>query len=444
MKTRPAPRWLPIMCIATFSIVTAVTSADDAQNSRVTFYKDIVPILQENCQECHRPAGTNYGGLIAPMSLIEYKEVRPWAKSIAQQVKTHEMPPWDADRSLHGVFVNERSITDEQIATLVRWSASGAPAGRESDAPAPKLFQNNDGWMIGEPDLIVVIPEPFHIGDEIADLYTAHHVDLTLDAMPEDRWITAFQCKPGTDVIHHFNCHLLPPDEDGNLPDELPFAGRISPVGAGTYIGGTASGTDAIPYPEGFGLLIKKGTRVTFDIHYHKEAGPGTARLDSSSAIGFKLTSTPPIRQIGGGTNGRGPISDYRFQIPPRDGDYQVGPISRTWTQESDLIGMMPHLHLRGSRAKFEAFYPDGTDEVLLYVPSYDFSWQTHYRYDELKRIPAGTRIEFTAWFDNSPEKAELYNFDSNKTVIFGPESTDEMMMGFVTSAVVEPEPEEN
>ncbi len=210
-------------------------------------------------------------------------------------------------------------------------------------------------------------------------------------------------------------------------------------MGAGRYIGGTASGTDANSFPEGFGLLLKKGTRVTFDIHYHKEPGPGTAVVDVASQIGFKLTSTPPTRRMGGGP---GLLTTSRFAIPPRAPRHQIGPISRQFRREAEIVSLMPHMHLRGKEAKFELFYPNGTSEVILEVPKYDFSWQTVYYFKELKRVPAGTRIEFTAWFDNSPERAATRSFNSDKTVRFGRKSTDEMMMGFVMSAAAAPDGE--
>ena len=401
--------------------------------ARVTFFKDVLPILQENCQECHRAAGSNYGGMIAPMSLTTYEETRPWAKSILKQITEKVMPPWDADESFAGVFSNERSLTDEEIATIALWVGSGAPRGDSKDAPEPLTFESTDGWLIGQPDLVVAMPEPYFVSDDIYDLYTAFTVDLTEEQLPEDVWITAFQCKPGSKIIHHFNCHLLPP-VDGKLPPPPDKAESllISPTGAGQYIGGVSSGSDASVYPEGFGLPLKKGTRVTFDIHYHKEPGPGTAVTDLSH-IGFRLSKTPPKRALGGVA----PLMNFAINIAPGDPSHRIGPVSQVLKKSVDVIALMPHMHMRGDKAKFEAFYPDGSSEVLLYVPRYDFSWQTVYYYDELKRLPADTRIEYTAWYDNSPEMAESRGFDPKQTVRFGQKSTDEMMMGFVMGSVV-------
>jgi hypothetical protein len=403
-----------------------------------TFYREVLPILQENCQECHRASGTSYGGQLAPMSLTTYDEARPWAKAIAKNVESREMPPWDAHPRHHGVFVNERSLEDAEIATLVRWATAGAPAGDPADAPPARVFANQDGWMIGEPDLVVKMPEPFFVEDDVKDLYAAFYVDLTDEMLPQDMWITAFQCKPGSRVIHHFNAHLAYPDEEGGLPapPTFPVEGQLAPPRAGTFIGGIASGTDSLPLPEGFAIPLKKGTRVTFDVHYHKEPGSGTGVWDQSE-IGFLLTDKAPVREMGGNMDQRGPLSIYQIEIPPGAVAHQLGPVSATFTKDSEIFNLMPHMHMRGAAAKFEAFYPDGTSEVLLEVPNYDFSWQTVYRYKVLKFVPAGTRVEYTAWYENTPERGERYGFDSTQTVTFGEESTDEMMMGFISSAAV-------
>lgn len=429
-----------IVALAILIALPATGALAQATSSRVTFYKDVSSILQENCQECHRPAGTNYGGMIAPMSLIAYEEVRPWAKSIVVQVVNRNMPPWDASPEHNGVFKNERTLTEAEIGTIEKWVANGAPRGNPKDAPAPREFENQGGWMIGEPDLIVQMPEPFFVNDDVYDLYTAFNVELTDAELPEDVWITAFQCKPDSNILHHFNCMILAP-KDGKLPPPAGFPdtehGEIAPstVGGGQYIGGVSSGTDANLFPEGFGYPLKRGSRVTFDIHYHKEPGPDTAVTDQSS-IGFKLTSTPPSRKINQG--GSGLMATFAINIPPGAPRHQLGPVWKTLKQESEIMTLMPHMHLRGTEAIFEATYPDGTTEVLLHVPKYDFSWQTVYYFNEPKRVPANTKISYTAWYDNSPEMAERRNFDSNQTVTFGPASTDEMMMGFMMAAPVE------
>ncbi len=407
-----------------------------AETDGPTWYRDALPIIQENCQECHREEGANYGGMRAPMAFGSYEEARPWARSIAKQVKSREMPPWDAHPQHNGVFANERVLTDDEVDTLVRWAQAGAPAGDRADAPPAREFKSTGGWLIGKPDLVVTMPEPYTVADEVEDIYTAFSVDLTEEMLPEDRWVIAFQCQPSTSIVHHFNLHLLEPDENGELPAELPefpVDGQIAPQQAGQYMGGTASGSEANRYPEGYGFLLKKGSRVTFDIHYHKEPGAGTAVTDQSS-IGFVFSEKPLDRMIGSGIR---PAMKFDFAIPPNDANYKVGPLATKAWKDTDLIGLMPHMHMRGKAARYVARYPDGTSEVLLDVPNYDFSWQTVYYYKEMKRIPKGTTIEYTAWYDNSPEAAARYGFDSNREVRFGQPSTDEMVMGFIMGAAV-------
>ncbi|HVS14738.1 MAG TPA: hypothetical protein VMV46_12490 [Thermoanaerobaculia bacterium] len=418
---------------ATASGATGTAAATDAAP---TFYRDVLPLLQDNCQECHRPSGANYGGMRAPMAFVDYPATRPWARSIARQVESRTMPPWHADPMHNGVFSNERVLSDVEIATFTRWAAAGAPAGNPADAPPPRQWTVTEGWVIGEPDLVVTMPEPFLVEDDVVDLYAAFSVDLTEEMLPEDAWVVAFQCKPDSEVIHHFNLHLLEPDENGELPPppEFPTAEQIAPSAdrAGRYMGGVSSGTDANRYPEGYGFLLKKGSRVTFDIHYHKEPGAGTAVWDRS-AIGFKVVEGP-LENLNGGLR---PLMDFTFAIPPNVESYQVGPVSQIAQSDVDVVTLMPHMHMRGKAAKFEAFYPDGTSEVLLSVPHYDFEWQTVYYFKEKKRIPKGTRIEYTAWYENSAEKAARYGFDHTREVRFGQPSTDEMMMGFILSAPV-------
>jgi hypothetical protein len=371
----------------------------------------------------------------APMALVSYDEARPWAKSIAKQVASREMPPWDAAPRHNGVFKNERVLADAEIATLVRWAESGAPAGDPKDAPPPREFETSGGWLIGQPDLVVQMPEPYLVGDDVRDLYAAFSVELTEEILPADAWVVAFQCQPDSDIIHHFNLHVLEPGPDGKLPPppEFPKDDEIAPQGAGRYMGGVSSGSEANAYPPGYGFLLKKGSRVTFDIHYHKEPGAGTAVWDRSS-IGFKFVPGP-LKDLNGGLR---PLMKFDFAIPPGVESYQLGPIGQVAQHDIDVIALMPHMHMRGRAAKFEAFYPDGTSEILLEVPAYDFSWQTVYYYDQLKRIPKGTRVEFTAWYENSAEKGAKYGFDATETVRFGQPSTAEMMMGFFMSAKAE------
>ena len=386
-------------------------SADAAE--KVTFTKDILPILQENCQTCHRPAGTNLSGMIAPMSLMTYAETRPWAKAIVKAVKEKTMPPWDASEEFHGVFRNERTLTSEEIATITSWVEQRAPRGNPSDAPAPMEFSNT-GWNFGQPDLVVDFPEPFFVPDGERDLYKNITTQLSSEQHPDDRWIRSVEFKPGSEVVHHIIGHTSAKGEGGDTTRGM--------------LGGNAPGADQSEFPEGFGLMLKKESAVTFAMHYHKEDGPGTGRFDSSQ-IGFQFHPkdqkvTHPIEIS--------TISHGGFEIPPHHKSWKVG-ASRSFDEDMLLLSMLPHMHLRGDAAKYTAFYPDGTTEVLLDVPSYDFNWQTGYGYEEPKLIPAGTRIEMEFWFNNSEERGELAGTDPERSISFGGPTTDEMDLAWIT-----------
>ncbi len=387
---------------------------------RPTFTKDVLPILQENCQTCHRPSGLNMSGMIAPMSLMTYEEVRPWAKSISGIVDTRKMPPWHAGEKFYGKFRNERVLTQDEIQTVRAWVQQGAPRGNPSDAPAPMKFSET-GWNFGKPDLVVDFPKPFLLQDEVEDLYHNITVQLTKDQHGEDRWVKAVEFKSGSEVVHHIIGYAHPKGDKSNL------SGNEGDVTSG-MIGGNAPGTDVAAYPEGYGVRLPAEARVTFAMHYHKEAGPGTAVQDNSQ-MGFQFQDGPVTHPVEIST-----IQHGAFEIPPFANDWKVG-ASRTFKEDTLLLSMLPHMHLRGKSGKYTAFYPDGTSEVLLDVPAYDFNWQSSYELPAPKTLPAGTRVEMELVFDNSKENGERIGFDSSKAIRFGGPTTDEMDLAWITIA---------
>ena len=404
---------------------TPAWGEENSGSERVTFTKDVLPILQENCQNCHRPLGQNLAGMVAPMSLMTYAEVRPWAKSIARVVNSREMPPWDANKETHGHFRNERTISDEQIATITAWVEQRAPRGKPSDAPAPVVFPKT-GWNLGEPDLIIDFPEPFFVGDDVEDLYHNVTVQLTKEQLPHNKWIKAIEFRPGSEVVHHIIGYSAAPGSDTSFIEEgEDLRGR-------TMLGGMAPGTEQADYQEGYGILLETESLVTFAMHYHKEAGPGTGKYDSSQ-IGVRFTDEEITHPVDITT-----IAHGAFEIPPGASNWRVG-ASRTFDEDTILLSMMPHLHLRGKAARYTAIYPDGTSEVLLWVSEYDFNWQTQYDYAEPRLLPAGTRIEMDLYYDNSAELAAEVGFDSTRAIRFGGPTTDEMDLAWITIAPAEP-----
>ena len=389
-------------------------AADDAA-AAPTFTKDVLPILQENCQTCHRPAGWDISGMIAPMSLMTYREVRPWAKSIEKAVSSKVMPPWDATYATHGVFANERTLTDEEIQTVVAWVKGGARRGNPADAPEPMQF-NESGWTFGEADLVVPFTEPFFVNDDVQDLYHNVIVPITAEQLPEDKWLSSIEFKSGSEVVHHVILYANGPGSSGR--------------GRGSMIGGNAPGTDRADWPEGYGILLKKGTTLRFEMHYHKEAGAGTGVWDTSS-VAFKFHDGPVDHPITFST-----IAHGAFEIPPAKSAWRVGG-ARTFQRDTWLLAMLPHMHLRGKAAKYTAYYPDGTVEQLLDVPEYDFNWQTWYKYSEKKLIPKGTRVEMEFWYSNDEERAALAGIRSDRAVRFGGPTTDEMDLAWIQTAPV-------
>ena len=332
------------------------------------------------------------------MSFTSYEETRPWAKSIARQVEARTMPPWHASPEHAGVFENERTLTDAEIDTLVRWAKGGAKAGDASQAPPPVEFPSSDGWLIGTPDLIVAMPDRYFVEDDVNDQYITFQTKITEEMLPEPRWVKAVEFRPGSSVVHHI---IAPP------------------------LGGIAPGNDPTIYKDGYGTLLKPGVTVRWQMHYHKEPGPGTGVFDQSQvAIRFYPEGYEPKHVIQSA-----PMGNLWFEIPAGDPNYSSR-VAYTFERDSKIVGFLPHAHLRGKAARFIAFYPDGTQETLLDVPRYDFNWQTTYRYRQEKEVPAGTRVELTMWWDNSADNP--HNPDPSETVVFGEPTTAEMMFGFM------------
>jgi mono/diheme cytochrome c family protein len=395
-----------VMVLSVFALAAGGAAAE-----QVTFTKDILPILQENCQDCHRPSGKNMSGMVAPMSFMSYEEVRPWAKAMANAVTNKQMPPWHASPEFHGKFRNERTLTDAEIETITAWVQQNAPRGNPQDAPEPIEF--HEGWYMGEPDVVLSAKEPFFVEDDIVDLYHDLELDIPAGMLSEDKWVKQIEFQPGSEVVHHVIAYGLKQGAEGD------FRSR-------SHLGGLAPGTDPADYPEGYGKQLPADSRIVLQMHYHKESGPGTGRYDNT-LMAIKFHDEPVTHAVTTSAVSYGP-----FEIPPFHSNWKVGG-ARTFEEDIDLLNLMPHTHLRGSHAKYTAFYPDGTTEVLLEVPAYDFNWQTSYTFNEIKKIPAGTRIEWEVWYNNSTERAESAGFNAAESVRFGQPTTAEMDLGWMS-----------
>lgn len=415
-----------VIVLAALGLMAPIGQAradDDAQDQTVTFYRDVMPIVQDKCQDCHRPGGRNSSGMIAPMSFMSYAEVRPWAKSIKKAVVSEIMPPWGASRETSAAFGNYRGLSLADIATIARWVDQGAKAGDVADAPYPREFLDESGWIIGEPDLILQNPEPYFVTDEVVDDQPYISFRLTEDMLPEARWIKAIEYKPNCDIVHHLTGYVIEPEAEDEARDYF-------------SIGGIASGSDPTNYPDGFGRLLQPGSEIILSIHYHKEAGPGTSIWNQVS-VGFKFypEGAEPKRTLQSTR-----IANMYFEIPPGHSAWKVGS-SMDFDEHTLITSLNPHMHFRGKSAKYTAYYPDGTEEVLLDVPRYDYGWQMKYNFRKPKLIAPGTRIEVVTYFDNSEAMGERFpELDTQRVVDWGPRSNDEMQHAFVRWTAITPE----
>jgi mono/diheme cytochrome c family protein len=412
--------------------VTVIQTPTGAADDPVTFYEHVAPILRANCVSCHQSAGQNLGGLLAPMALTTYEDVRPWTRSMARKVKAREMPPWFADEP-KGVFANERGLTDKEIATIVAWVDAGAPAGDKAKAPpAPAVAAatgSTDGYSLGKPDLIVKMA-PYFVGDESADLQGTFPVKISDELLPNDVHVRAWEFRAGTyiagrETVHHMCGGVRSPAVADNNDQDDDADGE---GGASLSLGCIAGGAEATMLPEGFGMELKKGSTVTMNMHYYKQPGPGTGYWNQAE-IGFYFAKGPIKYQARSRS-----IGSTSFQIPPQKPDYRVG-TATTLAKDTLILSLWPHGHLRATQARYVATYPDGRQEVLLNVPRYDQSWQVTYKYIQPKLLPKGTRIDYQMIFDNSPERAAKRHFDPSLTVWYGPRTQDEMVLGFMSYA---------
>jgi mono/diheme cytochrome c family protein len=412
---------LNIKTAAVWVLAAGSTVLANAESNQVTFSKDVLPIFQENCQECHRASGLNLSGMVAPMSLTSFRETRPWAKAIAKVVANKSMPPWFASENDSGKFELERGLTDEEIDIIVRWSQTGAKQGNPNDAPAPREFASAEGWTLGDPDVIIKIPEPYWIADDVEDIQPSFSLILSDEQLSEDRWINWIEFRPDSKIVHHGGASVQPLGEDGEPV--------VDPISGGKVIG-TALGDGPDQWPEGYGKLVRKGSKFTFGIHYNKQPGPGTGVWDQSS-IAIKW-HTEPVKHV---VRSAG-ISTRGWEIPPQTRDWEVG-AARTFDKDMVILNMMPHMHWRGQKARYELIYPDGMRETLLDVSKYDFSWQMTYTYKKPKFVPAGSRLEVTMAFDNSDENKWVK--DPERAVGWGAMTVDEMNIGWTEYANATP-----
>lgn len=382
-----------------------------------TFYKDVLPVLQKNCQECHRP------GEAAPMSFLSYAETRPWAKAIRQAVLSKKMPPWFADPHV-GKFTNERSLSTAERDMLVAWADSGATAGDPKDGPAPRTFTT--GWTIGTPDVVFDMPETYSVPDSGTIEYTYFIVPTGFTA---NKWVQMAEARPGNrTVVHHIIAYVRTPES--KWMRSYPVGKAFVPnrkgdhEGPSEFLTGYAPGAPPESLRPGQAKLIPAGSDIVFQMHY---TAAGKAATDRSK-VGLVFAKETPAQRVTTLS-----VANGKFAIPPGADNHRVD-ASMTLQADSEMIALLPHMHLRGKSFEMRAIYPTGETEALLRVPRYDFNWQLWYQLPLAKKLPKGTRIEATAWFDNSANNKA--NPDPTKEVHWGDQSWEEMMIGFFNVAI--------
>jgi hypothetical protein len=389
----------------------------------ITFYRDVLPILQDHCQQCHRP------GQIAPMPLLTYAQTRAKAKLIGQMVSSRTMPPWFADPKF-GHFVNDPSLTAEQIRTITDWVGNGAPAGDRLDTPLQKRW--TEGWNIPQPDRVIQMPKAVTIparGD----------VEYTYVVVPtrftEDKWVQMSEIRPSSRKhVHHAVVYIRPPDSTWlrTAPTNTPFtASSLHDAHLQHEAHWTdsdmllvyAPGSSPDHWPEGMAKFVPAGSDLIFQMHYTTN---GRAARDQT-AVGLIFAKDLPAKRVL-----TLQLTNDRFVIPPEVDDFRVEAWG-TLPNDATLLSFFPHMHLRGKRFEYNIIGDRGEVETLLRV-NWNFYWQLSYRLYEPRPLKAGTKIQAVGWFDNS--RKNPHNPDPSAAVRWGDQTYEEMMVGFFDIAV--------
>jgi peroxiredoxin len=376
-------------------------------STAVTYHNRISRIMQYRCLECHRDGG------VAPFALASYLDVTSQSGAIRQVLERGVMPPWFAasqDDELASPFANDCSLSKSEKQDLFAWLDGGMPEGLTSDSPLPRIFDSD--WQIGKPDHIVQLPQPL----AVKATGTMPYQHVTVDAgLSETKYVQAIEVRPtAREVVHHILVFVVPPAGKNKDSREEDFDETSG------FFAAYAPGYDALVFNRGYGKVLPAGSRLRFQIHYTPN---GTATQDQPM-IGMRFADGEPEHLVD--VHG---IAQIRLAIPPHASHHQVV-ATQVLPQDTTLLAFFPHMHLRGKAFKYEALLPSGETQLLLDIPRYDFNWQLSYRLADPVHLPKGTTLRATAWYDNSA--GNLANPDPNRTVRWGPQTTDEMMIGYV------------
>jgi hypothetical protein len=416
-------RGISVLALSVSLTLAGLATAADLTNAApagkpVTFAKDIAPILQAKCQECHRK------GSMAPMSLVTYEETRPWAKSIRQRVITQQMPPWHIDKTV-GVqqFKNDMSLSEEQIKQIVQWADAGAPLGDPKDMPAAKQWPADNDWKaakdLGQPDLVIK-SEPYTMAAHHQDVWwrPVSNVPLT-----EPRWVRAVEIRPGSPagrkITHHAVAYLAQDDPDSIL------AGSDADLRGRAMLMEWAIGKGYDLYRPDTGKLMLPGSQISWDVHIHAVGEEIRDHVELGIWLYPKGQEPTHRTYLTGFQAIKGRERSKLVDIPPNSVvEFQNFTVLK---QAAMLENFQPHMHLRGKAMAVEAILPDGSTQVVSYVGKFNFNWMTNYIYadDAAPAFPKGTIIRVTAWYDNT--RANPNNPDPDQWVGYGDRTVDEM-----------------
>lgn len=381
-------------------------------DSHVTYSNQISRILQKHCVECHRE------GEIAPFTLTKYEDVIGWGDTMVEVIADQRMPPWHANPK-HGNFANARLMSDNDKQLIRDWVDAGCPEGNPGQLPEP--LQYTDGWQLPkEPDLVINM-RPRALGAfDVSAEGTVRYQYFEIDpGLTEDTWVKAAEAQPGNRaVVHHILVFVRPPNRGGRGMEGT----------TGQFLAAYVPGHRASVYPDGSAKLIPAGSKLIFQMHY---TPIGTPQKDFSR-VGLVFAEPKSVTKVV--TTQQARVSRRGLVIPPHADNHRVEAKSSTAPIEIEVLTLMPHMHLRGKSFSYEARYPDGRRDILLDVPQYDFNWQTSYRLKRPLTLPKGAYLQCVAHFDNSEDN--LNNPDPTRTVTWGDQSWDEMMIGYFDVAV--------
>lgn len=431
-----------LMLLQAALLVSALASELRAE---VTYSRDVAPILFQKCTGCHHPND------LAPMSLLDYKSARPWAKAIREAIVVKKMPPWFADPAI-GHFSNDPSLNESEKHTIIEWVDQGAKEGDPSDLPPTPSYA--DGWRIGKPDAVIQMAQEYQLKTTLRDEYMYFTVPTNFS---QGHWVQAVELRPGNrKVVHHAHVSIVAPKEskpasdvrkgpsfadylfhtsDGLrhmkvdspvVNDACAYAGpeinglRIAGEGAlASYLPGMPPDS----YPEDAAKWIPAGAEIRFQIHYHNESTSKEPVTDRTS-VGFIFSPAPPRHPLR-----RLDVDNDFFAISPGEGSQEVRQCA-TFDSDSLLLSLTPHMHFLGKDARFDIQRPGQPSETLLFVPRYDFNWQLKYKLQDPVFVPKGSRLIITFHYDNSPNNPSDPN--PRRTVRWGEPSEEEMMSGWI------------